>query len=148
MHPRGRKEDPVDPRTLRIVAVAAAAASALLYYLIGFEVVDIGTSTAGEPDLLGFGLIVGTTYAGIGVVLALSWGSRWLLAAIGVVDAAVILGYFAMASLREPPFEAWGLLIKACQVVLLVAVGVLLFAHPMERQRKRHREDVLTTRPS
>jgi len=137
----------MDPRALRTVGVVAAAASALLYYLIGFGLLDIGTSTDGPPDLLAFGLIVGTTYVVIGLLLALFWGSRWLLALIGLIDAAVILGYFAMASLRDPPFEVWGLLVKALQVILLVAIGILLFAHPMERQRRRHREDVLTTRP-
>jgi hypothetical protein len=71
-----------------------------------------------------------------------------MLALIGLLDAAVIVGYCVMASIRGPPFEPWGLLIKACQIVLLVAIGILLFAHPMERQRRHHREDVLTTRPS
>jgi hypothetical protein len=147
MHPHQRKEDPMDPRTLRIVAVAAAAASALIYFLIGFGVLDIGESTAGEPNLLAFGLIVGTTYVVIGLLMALFW-SRMMLGLIGLLDAAVILGYFAMASLREPPFEVWGLLAKTCQVVLLVAVGLLLFARPMARQHRRHPEDVLTTHPS
>jgi peptidoglycan/LPS O-acetylase OafA/YrhL len=137
----------MDPRTLRIVAVAAAAASALIYFLIGFGVLDIGESTAGEPDLLAFGLIVGTVYIVIGLLIALL-SSRWMLGLIGLLDAAVILGYVAMASLREPPFEVWGLLVKACQVVLLIAIGLLLFGRPMERRRQRHREDVLTTHPS
>jgi hypothetical protein len=81
------------------------------------------------------------------VLIALFW-SRWMLALIGLIDAAVIVGYFVMASIRVPPFEPWGLLIKACQVALLVAIGILLFAHPMERRRQHHREDVLTTHPS
>lgn len=136
----------MDPRTLRIVAVAAAAASALLYYLIGFGVLDIGTSTSGTPDLVGFGLIVGTTYVAIGVLVAL-FRSRWMLALIGLLDAAVIVGYFLMATIRVPPFEPWGLLVKACQIVLLVAIGMMLFAQPTEHRRRHHSQDVLTTHP-
>jgi hypothetical protein len=33
--------------------------------------------------------------------------------------------YFAVAELRSPPFELWGLLTKALQVVLLAAVVYL-----------------------
>jgi hypothetical protein len=37
----------------------------------------------------------------------------------------VIVGYFAVAGIREPPVELWGLLVKASQVVLLIAIGYL-----------------------
>jgi hypothetical protein len=111
-------------RTLRAVAVAAAAISAALYLLIGFEVLDVGTSKAGNNDILSFGLLMGAVYGVIAAMVALL-SSRWLLAAVAVVDALVIVGYFALAGVREPPVELWGLLVKASQAVLLVAIGYL-----------------------
>jgi hypothetical protein len=112
-------------RTPRAVAVAAAAISAVLYLLIGFELADVGTSKTGNNDILSFGLLMGAVYGVIAVVIAMvSW--RWLLAAVAVIDALVIVGYFALAGVREPPFELWGLLVKASQAVLLVAIGYLV----------------------
>jgi hypothetical protein len=112
-------------RTVRAVAIAAAAITAVLYVLIGFEVLNVGTAKSGTNDILSFGLLMGAVYGVIAVMLALaSW--RWLLAAIAVLDALVIVGYFAAAGVREPPFELWGLLVKAAQAVLLVALGYLL----------------------
>jgi hypothetical protein len=112
-------------RTARAVAMAAAAASAILYVLIGFEVLDVGTSTSGANDILGFGLMMGAVYALIAVVLALV-SRTWVLATVWVLDLIVIAGYFTFAGLREPPFEAWGFLVKAVQLVLLVAVGYMV----------------------
>jgi hypothetical protein len=59
---------------------------------------------------------------------------RWLVALIGLMDAAVIVGYFAMAEMRVPSFEVWGLSIKAAQVVLLLAIGFLLLRGAPERR--------------
>ena len=112
-------------RTVRAVAIAAAAASAILYVLIGFEVLEVGTSKTGTNDILSFGLLMGAVYAVIaGVVAVVPW--RWALAVVAILDALVIVGYFAVAGVREPPFELWGLLVKATQLVLLGALGYLL----------------------
>ena len=59
------------------------------------------------------------------LLLARFW-SRLLWAAVAVVQVVVIVGYIAVGSARSPAFEAWGLLIKACQAVLLIAMGYLL----------------------
>ena len=113
---------------LRLVAAIAAVGSAILYYLIGFGVLNVGESTSGATtDLLGFGLVVGTAFLGVAAVVWL-FRNRWLLGAIGLIDAAVVAGYFAMSSLREPPFEVWGLTIKVLQVVTFVSIAVLVFA--------------------
>ena len=132
----------------RWVAAAATAASAILYYLIGFGVLGIGESTSGETDLLGFGLVVGSVFAGAAVAIWLV-GSRLALGLIGFLDAIVLVGYFALASVREPPFEIWGLTIKVLQAVALVGIGMLVFGR--EAMRPRHdtaRSDVLTARAS
>ncbi|HVM25612.1 MAG TPA: hypothetical protein VM253_09470 [Candidatus Limnocylindrales bacterium] len=113
-------------RTMRLVAAAAAAGSAVLYYLIGFGVLFIGESTTGENDILGFGLTVGTVFLVAGA-LVLFVHRRWFVALVTLMNLGVIAGYFALAGVRVPPFEPWGLLIKALQVVLLAALLGLLF---------------------
>lgn len=109
-------------RRSQVVAVTAAVTSAALYALIGFGVLDVGTSADGSrTDPLGFGLTAGTAFLLIAVVVAVlrrRWA--WLLA--GGFTGAVILGYFVLADMREPPVEPWGLTVKATQVVLLVAL--------------------------
>jgi hypothetical protein len=116
----------VTARSVRFVGVAAALASAVIYFLIGIGVAYVGEPTAEGPnDLLGFGLVVGTTFVAVAVLLALV-RRRWVLAVLAVLDAAVILGYFAIAGARVPSFEAWGLSVKVLQLVLLVCLGFLL----------------------
>lgn len=122
--------------SLRAVAVITAGISALLYYLIGFGVLDIGTAASGEDaGLLGFGLTAGTAFL-IAAALLLFVHRRWLVALIGLMDAAVIVGYFAMADIRVPSYEVWGLSIKAAQVVLLLAIGFLLLRGDPARERR------------
>jgi hypothetical protein len=49
----------------------------------------------------------------------------WILAA--VFDLLVIIMYFAVAGIRQPPYEVWGLMIKALEVVLLGALAYLIY---------------------
>ena len=123
----------MNTRTARILAVAAAAISSLLYFLIGFEVLVVGESKTGTNDILGFGLVTGTTFAVIAILSALVQ-RRWLLGAIASLDALVIVGYFAFAGVREPAFEIWGLLVKAAQLVLLAGLSYLIFFAPTGRR--------------
>jgi hypothetical protein len=121
-------------QTMRALAAATAGLSALLYYLIGFGVLDIGEARSGDDaGLLGFGLSAGTAFVAAAILLVLVH-RRWLVALIGLMDAAVIVGYFAMAEMRVPSFEVWGLSIKAAQVVLLLAIGFLLLRGAPERR--------------
>jgi hypothetical protein len=112
-------------RRLQLVAAAAAATTAILYLLIGVGVLHIGTGADGvQGDLLGFGLAAGGAYAVIAVLLLLVCRRViWIL--IPLFDAAVIAMYFAIATIRTPPLELWGLVIKAFQVLLLAAVVYL-----------------------
>jgi peptidoglycan/LPS O-acetylase OafA/YrhL len=113
--------------TTRWVGVGAAIAGAVLYLLIGVGVLAVGESTQ-EPttDLLAFGTIMSGLYVVIAVALW-RWRSRIGLALIAVLQLVPLIGYVAAAGLREPPYEPWGVLIKACQVVVLVAAGALAF---------------------
>ena len=109
----------------RLAGAFASAAAAVLYVLIGVGLLSIGTAASGEaPDLLSFGLTMGVTFAVV-TALLLRFRSRRLWVAIAVLQLVVIVGYFAMANIRTPPVEVWGLLIKACQAIVLVAAGML-----------------------
>jgi len=109
----------------RSVAVVAAVMTAVLYLMVGFGVVSVGRSSSGEaPDLLRFGLTAGVTFAVAAGLLGL-FRSRVLWFALALLNVVVVVAYFALSDLREPPVELWGLLIKACQVVGFGALAYL-----------------------
>jgi hypothetical protein len=127
-------------RRVQYVAAAAAAAAAILYFLIGFGVLDIGTGADGtSEDLLGFGVTAGAAFAVVAVLLLLV-PRRVLLILIALFDAAVIAMYFAVAEIREPPVDLWGVLIKAFQVVLLGAVVFMIIRGPQRQHVERQFE--------
>lgn len=102
-------------RQLRYAATGMAASSALLYVLAG---------TVGSIKL-GFTLAM----AGVFAVAAMGlffFAQRRLWYLVALLDLGAIIGYFAVAPSRDPHFEAWGLAIKAVQLVLLAAVGYLI----------------------
>jgi peptidoglycan/LPS O-acetylase OafA/YrhL len=120
---------------LRRLAIATSALTAVLYLLIGLELLYIGESTSGaDPGLLGFGLVMSGTFAVATALLALLPPWRWVWIAVAVLNALVIVGYFALADARTPPFEWPGLLVKAVQLVTLLATGMLAFSHEEARE--------------
>jgi hypothetical protein len=117
----------------RYVAVACTAIAAILYLAIGFGVVSVGKPASGQaPDLLPFGLMVGGTFAVAAALLAVV-RSRVVWVAVAALQIVVIVGYFALASVREPPFESWGLLVKLFQAIVLVAVAYLVLRGTVAR---------------
>jgi hypothetical protein len=111
--------------TTRRVGIAAAIVSAVLYLLIGVGFLAIGESTQGPAsDLFVFGALMATIYAITALALS-RLQSRMVLALIAAFQVIPLLGYVAVAGVREPPYEVWGLLIKACQGVVLVAAAAL-----------------------
>ena len=52
----------------------------------------------------------------------------------------MIAMYFAVAEIREPPVELWGVLIKALQVVLLGAVVFMIIRGPQRQHVERQVE--------
>jgi hypothetical protein len=88
-------------------------------------VLAVGEPTDGSSsDLLAFGALMAGLYAVMAAVLW-RWHSRMGLALIAAFQLVPLVGYFAIAGVREPPYELWGVLIKVCQVVVLVAAGAL-----------------------
>ena len=131
-------------RLAQLTATVAALATALLYLLIGLGVLNIGTSTqdTGNQDLLGFGVASGVVYVTVAaLVYLIKRRVVWILTA--VLDFLVIVMYFAVASVRQPPYEIWGLLIKALELVLLGALIYLIY-----RSRKLSLADARMGEPS
>jgi hypothetical protein len=112
--------------TAQAVAVGGSALAALLYALIGLGVLAIGRPADGSAgDLVGFGVTLAGTFA-LSALLLARIRSRAFLFAIVALQVIVLVGYFAFAYLREPPIELWGVVIKVCQAVVLLAVGWML----------------------
>lgn len=118
---------------VRGIAIGASAVAAVVYLLIGLRVLDIGESTATgtAPDLFAFGAMMSAVSATIALLLALA-RSRILWASVAVIQVLVLVGYVAMSNLREPAFDLWGMLIKACQLIVLAAMAYLLLHHETE----------------
>lgn len=111
-------------RTIRFVAAAIAAFTAMLYLLVGLEVLSVvDVTTEDAPSMLEFGLVSGGAFA-LGAALLLATDRRilWVLGAL--FQVGVIIMYVAVSPQRTPSFEVWGLTIKALQLVLL---GLLVF---------------------
>jgi peptidoglycan/LPS O-acetylase OafA/YrhL len=107
-------------------AVLASLAAGLVYLLIGLGVVSVGTSTQdATTDLFGFGVSMAVASLAVAALLWFVPQRRILIGVVGF-QLLVLIGYVLAAGLREPPFELWGLLIKACQAVVLVAAILLV----------------------
>ena len=122
-------------RTIRFFAAGAAIITAALYALIGLGVLPVGeASSGGAPDLLAFGAMLGAVFA-VTALLLVRFPNRLVWSGVAVLQLIVILGYFAMASLRVPAIEINGLLVKAAQAAILGAVAWLLLTGRSNRSR-------------
>jgi hypothetical protein len=116
-----RLQAPSKPRrTVRIVAAALAAATSLIYYLIGLRAVTV---LENAEDQVAFGLIAGTAFL-VGAVLILVIDSRVMFALGALAQVFIIWMYFELSSERTPSFEVWGVSIRILQALLL---GVLAY---------------------
>jgi hypothetical protein len=97
-----------------------AAATSLVYYLIGLRAVAVIENT---EDQVGFGSIAGTAFL-VGTVLILVIDSRVMFALGALAQVFIIWMYFALSSDRNPSFEVWGVSIRILQALLL---GVLAY---------------------
>jgi hypothetical protein len=118
--------------TARYIGAAAAAAMAVIYFLIGLNVLYIGTTTEGATDQFGFGVAAGIAFATWAVLLALV-DRRWLWFVGLGFHALVFVIYIGASGIRVPPFEVWGLTLRAIHVVLLVALVYLAARAPRSR---------------
>ncbi|WP_225753875.1 hypothetical protein [Actinotalea sp. Marseille-Q4924] len=123
----------------RLVAAAAAWAAAVLYVLVGLGVLDIGRAVEpGAEDLLAFGLAAGAAQLLVGVAVLVARGRAPLLVVVGF-EILVVLMYVAVASVRVPAYEVYGVTIKALEIVAMVATLVLAtHLQPVRTGAERH----------
>lgn len=120
-------------RDIRIVGIVLAAASTLIYYLIGFGVITFpGGDFAGQTV---FGLFAGTAFLA-GTIAMVRYDKRalWVLGTLGLVF--VTWAYFDVAPERDPSYEFWGIFLRVLQIPLLGIVGWLAMT-----TQKEGRED-------
>lgn len=122
--------------SVRHIGAAAAGAMALIYYLIGLGVLSIGGSADGEMvDLFAFGIGAGTAFLTIAVVLAFT-DQRWLFALVLLFQIFVYAVYVGVAGDRQPPFEVWGITLRAIQLVVIGCLVYLVVKSPHGRHRE------------
>ncbi|MDX1691344.1 MAG: hypothetical protein R3290_10010 [Acidimicrobiia bacterium] len=115
----------MDARELiRWTVVGLAGVTALLYALIGTNVVSLGRITPEEQRAFG---IAATVVFAVGAVVGVLWDERWIWIVGAGGLALIIVMYFSLASRRDPRFEIWGILIRVAQVPLLVGLASLAF---------------------
>jgi len=115
-------------RTLRYVAGVLSALTAVMYFMIGFNLVSVVDTSTDQF----FGIPAGIAYA-FGAVLLFRYDRKafWVLGA--VLQVFVIGTYFSYAPERTPAFETWGILIRIAQVIILVALAYLAFRLPLNQ---------------
>ena len=120
---------PVYLRVLRVATAGLATAAAVVYLLIGFEVlqaVEVGPS---DPSLLWFGLPAAAAFMFGAVVILVS--ERMLLWVAGAFfQVFTIFAYVGVAEERTPAYEFWGITLRVVQGLILVALVVLIARYP------------------
>jgi len=110
---------------IRELGAGASLVAGAIYALIGFGLISVGTTTSGaSTDLFAFGMIMAAGSIALAVAMLRST-SRDVAIAIAALELIVIVGYFAVAGVRVPPVEAWGLSIKGLQAVVLASAVAL-----------------------
>ena len=131
---------------VRIATAILAAAVALVYALIGLEVLFIGETKPGDPSLLWFGVPAALAFAfGAVAMVASERKAMWALGAL--FQVFVIWAYFDVAPQRTPPFEFWGILLRVVQLPILAGLAYLLVRHPAPWRRKPAAPHVATAAP-
>ena len=112
---------------VRFVVAGVAGLVAVLYLLIGFDVITVvqDQAEAGAAPVL----IAGVLFAALAAALLVT-ASRGVLVAGAVLQVVVLVMYLVVSAERVPAFEAWGLAIKALQAGLLAAFVVMLVRQP------------------
>lgn len=120
----------LDRHRIRSLGAVVSGAMAAIYFGIGLGVLGIGGSTSGESvDLAAFGFGAGSAFLVLALLL-LRTDHRWLWVLALVAQAWVFVVYFAVSGTREPPFEVWGILLRALHVPLMLVLAYLAWRAP------------------
>jgi hypothetical protein len=116
-------------RVLRVVTAGLAIAAAVVYLLIGFEVLQVVEVGPSDPSLLWFGLSAAAAFLFGAVVILVS--ERMLLWALGAFfQVFTIFAYVGVAEDRTPSYEFWGIALRVIQTLILLALVVLISRYP------------------
>jgi hypothetical protein len=119
----------VDRRPLiRRTAAGIAVLIALIYFLIGFQLVAVLENTS---EQIAFGLIAGGAFV-IGAALILAFDRRWLWTIGALAQLFIIWTYFNLADQRVPAYEFWGVSIRVLQVMLTALLVYLAVVPPRD----------------
>jgi hypothetical protein len=116
-------------RTVRYVAATVSAAMALIYFLIGLGVANVGGGPSDRTFLWIFGGAAGGAFL-LGAVLLALFDRRWLWILGALFQVFVYWAYFDVARTRDPAFETWGISLRIIQVPLLLALTYLALRPP------------------
>lgn len=124
-------------RGLRLATAALAAVTAVVYLLIGLEILPVVEVGPGDPSLLWFGLSAALAFLFGAVVMLVS--ERLLLWVLGALfQVFTIAAYFGVADDRTPAFEFWGIALRVVQGLILVALVVLISRYPQPARSSAH----------
>jgi hypothetical protein len=117
-------------RAIRYAAAVLSAGAAVVYVLIGFEVISVVDTKAPDmTSMLPFGLVSGSAFL-LGAVLLTLFDRRILWILGGLFQVFAIAMYVAVAPQRDPSYEPWGIGLKAVQAILLIALMYLAVIRP------------------
>jgi hydrogenase-4 membrane subunit HyfE len=118
-------------------AAAASLIAAAIYYLMGFEVVRVVSDAPATASILAFGVAAGTAMV-LAAALLILVHRRWIWALVAGFQVLTLGWYVAVAPLRDPPVELWGLLVGLVELFILVALTYLLIQRGAESTRPTH----------
>lgn len=120
---------------VRVIAAFLAGLVALIYFLIGFNVVRVIEFPADQS----FGLYAGAAYL-LGAALLVETDKRvyWVIGAL--LQVFVIYTYFSVAPERVPNYEVWGIVLRVLQVALLAALIYLSVRAPNGSRQGANRD--------
>ncbi|MGZ8562839.1 MAG: hypothetical protein ACXWWU_04385 [Candidatus Limnocylindria bacterium] len=118
--------------TIRRAGAMVAAVMAMIYFLIGAGVLQVGGSNEEREFLWVFGALAGGAFL-LGAVLLMRLDRRWLWMLGAAFQVFVYWGYFSVAPDRTPAFETWGITLRIVQVPLLIALLYLAVRPPEPR---------------
>ncbi len=111
-------------RMIRYGAAAVAAIMAVIYFLIGLGVLNVGGSDSDRAFLWVFGALAGGAFL-LGALLLVTVDRRWVWVAGLIFQVFVYWAYVDVSKTRTPPFETWGITLRVIQLPLLLALGYL-----------------------
>jgi hypothetical protein len=116
-------------RSIRIVAAALSVLTAIVYLLIGLQVLIVLDTPSDQI----FGFFAAAAYA-LGVYLLIAQDRRMIVLLGALFQVFVIFQYFNLSTQRLPAYEPWGLLLRIPQVMLLIALVYLEVRLPRARK--------------